>query len=80
MSEKSIPRRRCIGRPLLAARATRAEDTDALAIASPPHGIGYNEHAAGRRPAQSQKPRLPRRMAQIRAVEATGVSEHGVPR
>src|SRR3972149_4779686 len=56
MSEKSILRR--IGRPLFAARAARADDADALAIVLPPHGVGHDEHVAGRRAAQPQEPRV----------------------
>src|SRR5437870_3679304 len=77
MSEKSIPRRRLIGPPLLARRPTPADDTAALVIASPPHGIGHNEHAAGRRAAQAQQPRLLLGMTQIRTVKGIGVTEHG---
>src|ERR671919_1364618 len=55
MSEKSIPRRRRIARPLLAARPVRADDADAFAIVWPPHGVGHDEHTARRRVAQSQK-------------------------
>jgi len=55
MSEKLILGRRRIGRPLFPARAARANDPDAFAIASPPDGVGHDEHAAGRRAAQSQE-------------------------
>jgi len=77
MSEKSIPGRRRIGRPLLPARPPRADDADAFAIDSPPHGIGHDEHAARRRAAQSQEPRLPLGVMQVRAVQGIRIAEHG---
>src|SRR5206468_476987 len=55
MSEKSIARRRRISRPLFPARPARADDADAFAIVSPPHGVGHDEHAARDRAAQSQE-------------------------
>ena len=76
MSDKSIPGRR-IGRPLLAARPARADDADALAIASPPRGIGHAEHAASRRSAQSQESRLLLGVTQIRAIEGIRIAENG---
>src|SRR2546426_3650942 len=57
ISEKSIPRRRRVGRALFAARAARADDANPLAIVSPPHGIGNDEHAPRHRTAQSQESR-----------------------
>src|SRR5207247_6205945 len=78
MSEKSLAGgRRRIGRAFLAARPARANDADAFAIVSPPHGIGHDEHASGPRPAQPQEPRFCRGMTQVRTVEAVGIAEHG---
>ena len=76
MSEKSIPRRRRIRRPLFPARPPRADDTDAFAILSPPHGVGHDEHTTGRRAPQSQESRLLGRVTQIRAIQGIRVTEH----
>jgi len=56
MSEKSIPGRRRVGRPLFPARPACADDADPFAIVSPPHGICHDEHAAGHRAAEPQEP------------------------
>src|SRR6266545_1366461 len=76
ISEKSIPPRR-IGLALLPTRSPRADDADAFAIASPPHCIGHDEHAAGCRTAESQGSSLPLGMMQIRTIEGLGIAEHG---
>src|SRR5437773_3827967 len=76
ISEKSIPCRR-VSLALLPARTPRADDADAFAIASPPHCIGHDEHAAGCRTAESQGSSLPLGMTQIRTIEGIRIAEHG---
>src|SRR5438445_6288194 len=78
MSEKSIPRRRRIGRPLFAARPARADDADPFTMVSPPHGIGHDEHAIRRRAAQSQESRLLVGVTQVWAVQGIRIAEHGL--
>src|SRR5438105_9295026 len=78
MSEKSIPRRRRIGRPLFAARPARADDADPFTMVSPPHGIGHDEHAIRRRAAQSQESRLLVGVTQVWAVRGIRSAEHGL--
>jgi hypothetical protein len=63
--------------PLPAAGLARTDDTDALFIASPPHGIGHDKHPAAPLPAQSQESRLLFGVAQTRAIEGLSIPEHG---
>ena len=59
MSEKSIARHRSVRRSLFAARPARADDADAFAIASPPHGVGDDEHTAPwRRPSRAARSKI----------------------
>src|SRR5436309_12766201 len=58
MSEKSIPRRRRIGRPLFTARPPRADDADSFAIVLPPRGLSHHDHAVFRRAASSPGSRV----------------------
>src|SRR5213078_3439271 len=77
MSEKSIPRRRRIGRPLFTARPPRADDADSFAIVLPPRSISHHEHAACRRAAESQESRLLLRVAHVRPVQGIWIAERG---
>ena len=74
ISEKSIPRRR-VGRPFFPARPARADDANCFAIASPPYGVGHDEHTAAHRTAQAQKSSLLLGVTQIRAIEGLRVTE-----
>src|SRR5262245_12311795 len=74
ISEKSIPRRR-VGRPFFPAPPARADDANCFAIASPPYGVGHDEHTAGHRTAQAQKSSLLLGVTQIRAIEGPRVTE-----
>src|SRR3989442_14114868 len=78
MSEKSIPRRRRIGRPLFAARPARTGDADPFAQGSPPHGLGHDEQSGRRRATQPQESWLLVGVVQVWAVLGIRIAEHGL--
>ena len=75
MSEKSIRRR--VRRTLTAACPPRADDPDRFRIATSPECVRDHEHAAAPRPTKPQKPRLCRRVLQVRTIKCLGIQEDG---